>query len=52
VLDDGEEMPSVIERLAGRYRVRHVATLNLPYFALGGGNLPGHARLYRVEEPQ
>jgi hypothetical protein len=51
VLDDGEEMPAVIERLEGQYTVRPVATLGLPYFAIGGGNLPRPARLYRVEEP-
>jgi hypothetical protein len=51
VLDDGEEMPSVIELLEGRYRVEPVATLGLPYFAIGGGNLPRPARLYRVERP-
>jgi hypothetical protein len=51
VLDDGEEMPAVIERLEERYRVRHVATLGLPYFALGGGNLPHPAQLYEVEKP-
>jgi hypothetical protein len=51
VLDDGEEMPAVIERLERRYDLRPVATLGLPYFALGGGNLPRSARLYRVEVP-
>lgn len=51
VLDDGEEMPVVIERLEEQYRVRPVATLDLPYFALGGGNLPRPAQLYQVEKP-
>jgi hypothetical protein len=54
VLDDGEEMGPVLRtlvrwRLEGRYRLREVKTLNLPYFALGGGNLPRTAVLYRVE---
>jgi hypothetical protein len=51
VLDDGEEMADVLTLLEGRYRVQHVATLGLPYFAIGGGNLPRNARLYRVEAP-
>jgi hypothetical protein len=51
VLDDGEEMPALIERLEARYRVQPVATLGLPYFAIGGGNLPRSARLYQVEKP-
>jgi hypothetical protein len=50
VLDDGEEMAVVLARLRGRYDVRAVQTLDLPYFALGGGNLPRRARLYRVEQ--
>ena len=48
VLDDGEEMGPVLRRLQGRYRLRRVATLDLPYFALGGGNLPRPATLYSV----
>jgi hypothetical protein len=51
VLDDGEEMLAVIERLERRYAVQPVATLGLPYFAIGGGNLPRSARLYRIEHP-
>jgi hypothetical protein len=51
VLDDGEEMAAVIERLEARYRVQPVATLGLPYFAIGGGNLPRSARLYQIEKP-
>jgi hypothetical protein len=51
VLDDGEEMPLVLARLEGRYRVRPVATLGLPYFAIGGGNLPRSAHLYAIERP-
>jgi hypothetical protein len=47
-LDDGEEMAPVLERLASRYVLRPVETLDLPYFALGGGNLPRSAVLYRV----
>jgi hypothetical protein len=49
VLDDGEEMPAVLDRLRPRYRVRAVQPLNLPYFALGGGNLPRPAWLYAIE---
>jgi hypothetical protein len=49
VLDDGEEMAAVLERLKRHYRLQPVATLELPYFALGGGNLPLPARLYRVD---
>jgi hypothetical protein len=49
VLDDGEEMPQVLARLRRRYTVRWVRSLDLPYFALGGGNLPGRASLYRIE---
>jgi hypothetical protein len=48
VLDDGEEMPSSLKRIQARYRLRPVATLGLPYFALGGGALPRPARLYEV----
>jgi hypothetical protein len=51
VLDDGEEMAGVLTLLERRYRVRPVATLGLPYFAIGGGNLPRNARLYRIEVP-
>jgi hypothetical protein len=50
LLDDGEEMPAVIERLEKRYSVRPVDILGLPYFAIGGGNLPRSAQLYRVEQ--
>jgi uncharacterized membrane protein YjjB (DUF3815 family) len=50
VLDDGEEMLPVLERLRTHYVVRPIETLNLPYFALGGGNLPRSAVLYRVEQ--
>jgi hypothetical protein len=50
VLDDGEEMLPVLERLRAHYVVRPIETLNLPYFALGGGNLPRSAVLYRVEQ--
>ena len=49
VLDDGEEMGPVLTRLKVRYVVRPVRALDLPYFALGGGNLPRPALLYRVE---
>jgi hypothetical protein len=48
VLDDGEEMGRVLERLREVYDVQPVQVLDLPYFALGGGNLPRPARLYRV----
>jgi hypothetical protein len=48
VLDDGEEMGPVLTRLQGRYRLRTVTWLDLPYFALGGGNLPRTATLYSV----
>jgi hypothetical protein len=49
VLDDGEEMEGVLASLADAYSLRIVARLGLPYFALGGGNLPQTAVLYRVE---
>jgi hypothetical protein len=49
VLDDGEEMGPVLRNLEERYPLRAVTTLNLPYFALGGGNLPQTATLYSVE---
>jgi hypothetical protein len=48
LLDDGEEMPPLLDRLEPRYRLRPVATLGLPYFALGGGGLPRPAQLYEV----
>ncbi len=49
ILDDGEEMAAVMTRLERRYRLVFVSKLNLPYFAIGGGNLPRPARLYKVE---
>jgi hypothetical protein len=49
VLDDGEEMGPVLRNLEERYRLQTVTALNLPYFALGGGNLPRTATLYSVE---
>ncbi|MFN2157027.1 MAG: glycosyltransferase family 39 protein [Anaerolineae bacterium] len=49
VLDDGEEMALVLRNLGERYRLRTVTTLELPYFALGGGNLPRPATLYSVQ---
>ncbi|MBL7198668.1 MAG: glycosyltransferase family 39 protein [Anaerolineae bacterium] len=49
VLDDGEEMRPVLARLERDYALELIQTLDLPYFALGGGNLPLPARLYRVE---
>jgi hypothetical protein len=51
ILDDGEEMPPLIERLETRYDLQPVATLGLPYFALGGGGLPRAAQLYEVCPP-
>jgi hypothetical protein len=51
LLDDGEEMPPLIERMEPRYRLQPVAVLGLPYFALGGGGLPRPARLYEVLPP-
>jgi len=52
LLDDGEEMPPLIERMNTRYRLQPVALLGLPYFALGGGGLPRPARLYEVLPPE
>jgi hypothetical protein len=49
LLDDGEEMPPLLERMEPRYRLQLAATLGLPYFALGGGGLPRPARLYEVQ---
>lgn len=49
MLDDGEEMAAVLARIEARYTLRRVQALELPYFALGGGNLPRKAVLYRVE---
>jgi len=51
VLDDGEEMPAVLARLSQRYRLRPIQALDLPYFAVGGGNLPRQASLYEVVSP-
>jgi hypothetical protein len=48
LLDDGEEMPLLVERLEERYPMRPVAVLGLPYFSVGGGSLPRSARLYEV----
>ena len=48
VLDDGEEMPPLLELLSPRYRLQPISSLSLPYFALGGGGLPRPARLYQV----
>jgi hypothetical protein len=50
VLDDGEEMGPVLRNLQEHYQLRTITTLELPYFALGGGNLPRPATLYSVEE--
>jgi hypothetical protein len=50
LLDDGEEMPPLLERMEPRYRLEPVAPLGLPYFALGGGGLPRPARLYEVRQ--
>jgi hypothetical protein len=52
LLDDGEEMPPLIKRMEARYRLQPVATLGLPYFALGGGGLPRPAELYEVLPPE
>ncbi len=49
ILDDGEEMAGVMASLGRCYRLVLVGKLNLPYFAIGGGNLPRPAFLYRVE---
>jgi hypothetical protein len=49
VLDDGEEMRQVLSHLERRFALRPIRTLALPYFALGGGNIPEPAQLYRVE---
>ena len=49
VLDDGEEMPPVLSLLQSHYLLRPVQQLNLPYFALGGGNIPHPVWLYKVE---
>lgn len=49
VLDDGEEMPSVLDRLKSRFQVRPVAEITIPYFVLGGGNAPRPVWLYAIE---
>lgn len=49
VLDDGEEMAPVLAKLRARYVLHSEGQLGLPYFAIGGGNLPRVATLYRVE---
>jgi hypothetical protein len=49
VLDDGEEMPPVLAHLRQAYQVQAVQRLNLPYFALGGGNIPRPVWLYQVK---
>jgi hypothetical protein len=49
ILDDGEEMPLVLSRLQGTFQVHLIQTIDLPYFAYGGGNIPGPSRLYAVE---
>ena len=51
VLDDGEEMPAVLASLSQRYRLLPIQALDLPYFALGGGNLPRQASLYEIVSP-
>jgi len=51
LLDDGEEMPPLLERMSLRYRLQPISSLSLPYFALGGGGLPRPARLYQVLPP-
>ena len=48
ILDDGEEMVQVLWRLERHYAVFPIQTLDLPYFAFGGGNLPRPAWLYEV----
>ena len=48
IVDDGEEMAVVLARLQARYEVNEIATLDLAYFALGGGNLPRQVVLYRI----
>ena len=50
ILDDGEEMGVVLSHLRDRYLLQPIQTLDLPYFALGGGNLPKVATLYAVQE--
>jgi hypothetical protein len=52
VVDDGEEMPQVLSHLRRHYSVRPIQALDLPYFAIGGGNIPQLARLYRIESMQ
>jgi hypothetical protein len=49
VLDDGEEMAPVLARLRSTYRLCRVQSLNLPYFAHGGGAIARAAELHRVE---
>jgi hypothetical protein len=48
ILDDGEEMTTVLSRLRAHYVLEPIQVLDLPYFALGGGNLPQSAFLYKV----
>ncbi|MBN1935597.1 MAG: glycosyltransferase family 39 protein [Anaerolineae bacterium] len=50
-LDDGEESAVLMERLAGQVRLTPICTLNMPYFAYGGGNLPRPAVLYHLSLP-
>jgi hypothetical protein len=49
VLDDGEEIPPVLDQLARSYQVRPVGQINLPYFVIGGGNAPHPVWLYAIE---
>ncbi len=46
LLDDGEEMPPLLEQQRQIRSVQWIAQLDLPYFAHGGGNLPRQAQLY------
>lgn len=46
VLEDGEEMTSVVTHLSTTYQLAPVMPLAVPYFAYGGGNLPKQAVLY------
>jgi hypothetical protein len=50
VLDDGEEMGMVLSHLQSHYLLQPVQHLDLPYFAMGGGNLPQPTTLYVVQQ--
>jgi hypothetical protein len=52
ILDAGEAMAQVLSHLRRHYTVRAVQALDLPHFALGGGNIPRSTVLYQVYQDE